>query len=79
MVTVHREGGLRFVIYTQDHEPAHVHALGDGHAKIDLAGPGDAPVLVLANGFSRGDLRRIMRIVTREREALLARWKDIHG
>ena len=39
MIVVHRAGGFRFVIYTSDHEPAHVHVIGDGHAKINLVGP----------------------------------------
>jgi len=38
MVTVHRARGLRFVIFVDDHEPAHVHVFGDGQAKIDLIG-----------------------------------------
>lgn len=79
MVTVHRETGLRFVIYTDDHEPAHVHVIGDGTAKIGL-GPVDGKVeLVHSVGLNAGDLRRTMRIVTEHRAALLECWKDIHG
>ncbi|MGI4745746.1 MAG: DUF4160 domain-containing protein [Janthinobacterium lividum] len=33
MVVVHRASGFRFVIYTFDHEPAHVHVTGAGRAK----------------------------------------------
>ncbi len=36
MVTVLRADGLRVVIYTNDHLPAHVHVYGDGEAKIGL-------------------------------------------
>lgn len=36
MVTVLRLHGLRFVIYTADHEPAHAHVFGDGEARIDI-------------------------------------------
>jgi hypothetical protein len=36
MVTVLREGGLRVRIYTDDHEPAHVHVVGDGIARVSL-------------------------------------------
>jgi len=39
MVTVHRAFGYRFVIYTNDHEPAHVHVVGKGcEAKISCQG-----------------------------------------
>lgn len=77
MVTVHREDGLRFVIYTDDHEPAHVHVVGDGTAKIDIAG--GVPVLVRANGMKGGDLRRAMRIAGEQRDTFLARWSELHG
>ena len=38
MVVVHRAHGFRVVIYTQDHEPAHVHIVGSGRVKINLLG-----------------------------------------
>lgn len=79
MVTVHREGGLRVVIFLQDHEPAHVHVMGDGHAKINLLGPDGAPELVWADGMTRAEVRRAMRIVAEQQQALIARWRMIHG
>lgn len=45
MVTIHRAHGLRIIIFTDDHEPAHVHAFGDGQAKINLIGPSGAQSL----------------------------------
>lgn len=79
MVTVHRETGLRFVIFTDDHEPAHVHVVGDGRAKINIAGADGAPELVDAVGMKSGDLRRAMRIVAGKQDYLLERWREIHG
>jgi hypothetical protein len=79
MVTVLRAHGLRVVIFVNDHQPAHVHVFGDGEAKIDLLGSDGAPALVWAEGMSRGEIRRAMRIVTEQQIALLARWEDIHG
>ncbi|HWG06649.1 MAG TPA: DUF4160 domain-containing protein [Beijerinckiaceae bacterium] len=38
MVVIHRAFGFRFVIYTSDHEPAHVHITGPGQAKIKAGG-----------------------------------------
>ena len=35
MVTVLRAEGLRVVIFTNNHEPAHVHVFGSGEAKIE--------------------------------------------
>lgn len=79
MVTVLRADGLRVVIYTNDHLPAHVHVYGDGEAKIDLLGPNGSPSLIWADGMTRGEVRRAMRVVAGQRAFLLQRWEDIHG
>ena len=79
MVTVHREAGFRFIIFADDHEPAHVHVFGDGQAKINLAGTDGAPELVSAAGMKAGDLRKVMRIVTEQQASLLEQWKAYHG
>jgi hypothetical protein len=79
MVTIHRAHGLRFVIYTQDHEPAHVHVLGDGELKIALSLGGEPPVLVYAIGMKAAVRRRAMDMVLEHQAAFLARWQAIHG
>ncbi|MFQ8431887.1 DUF4160 domain-containing protein [Amaricoccus sp. W119] len=79
MVTIHRAHGLRIVIYTDDHEPAHLHVFGDGHAKINLTGPDGGPELVWAEDMKRNEVRRAMAVVTENREMFLARWREIHG
>jgi hypothetical protein len=79
MVTVLRADGLRIVIYANDHQPAHVHVFGDGEAKINLAGGGGMPSLIWAEGMTRAEVRRVMRLVTEQQAFLLQRWEDIHG
>lgn len=79
MVTVHREGGFRFIVFTDDHEPAHVHVFGDGAAKINLLGKGSAPELVYADGMKTADIRKAMRIVAEQQDHMLERWREIHG
>lgn len=79
MVTVLRHGGLRVVIYLNDHAPAHVHVFGSGEAKINLLGPGDAPDLIWADGMTRSEVRRAMRIVVEHHAEVRQRWEDIHG
>jgi hypothetical protein len=79
MIVVHRAGGFRFVIYTSDHEPAHVHVIGDGHAKINLVGPDGAPELVFSVGIKKSDMRRLLAEAAEHREELLERWERIHG
>lgn len=67
------------MIYTSDHEPAHVHVVGDGHAKINLVGPDGAPELVFSVGIKKSDMRRLLAEVAEHREELLDRWEQIHG
>ena len=79
MVTVHREAGFRFIIFVDDHEPAHVHVVGDGKAKINLVGPDGKPELIYNDGLKAGDLRKAMLIVAEQQEAMLERWDEYHG
>lgn len=79
MIVVHRAGGFRFVIYTSDHEPAHVHVVGDGHAKINLVGPHDLPELVFSVGIKKSDMRRLLNEAAEHRDELVDRWEQIHG
>ena len=79
MVTIYRSHGLSIVIFTDDHEPAHVHVFGDGHVKINLIGGDGRPELVLARDMKRAVIRRAMQIVIDNQAAFLERWRDIHG
>ena len=76
MVTVHRAFGFRFVIFTNDHEPAHVHVFGQGgEAKVNLLTPDG---LVWVVGMSRADIRRIIEEVRSQQDMLLTEWRRIH-
>lgn len=78
MVTVHRFESLRFVIYSNDHDPAHVHVLRAGYeAKTQLVG--SSPILLWQHGFGPVELRRILEETRKERFRLLKRWGEIHG
>ncbi len=79
MVVVHRAGGFRFVIYTADHDPAHIHVTGPGQAKINLLGPLGAPELVYSIGIGKQDMRRLMAEVIAHQVRFLAEWERIHG
>jgi len=76
MVTVLREGGLRVRIYTDDHEPAHVHVVGDGIAKVLLI-----PNVELdsARGMTEATARKALRLVSENRLFLLEKWRELHG
>jgi Domain of unknown function (DUF4160) len=79
MVTIHRAHGMRFTIYTTDHEPAHVHVIGDGELKVDLLGEDGLPALVWNIGMKTSDRRRAMDVVRDKQADFIARWREIHG
>ena len=79
MITVLRAEGFSILIFSDDHEPAHVHVFGDGEAKINLSSPNDRPELIWAVGMKHADIRKSMRLIERNREALLVGWNEIHG
>jgi hypothetical protein len=78
MVVVHRAFGFRCVIYTLDHEPAHVHITGAGQ-EVNLLGPDGTPELVYSVGIKRSDMRRLLAEVSERREDFLKEWERIHG
>lgn len=80
MPTVLRFGGLRVVVYPNDHRPAHVHVIGQGHeAVFELNGSKGIVTLRENYGFSRRDLARIERELIENLAMLLREWGEIHG
>ncbi len=80
MPTVLRIGGLRVVIWPNDHRPAHVHVKGaDGEAVFNLHCPGGPSALRESYGFGLAHLNRIEDALTAAIDALCAEWRMIHG
>jgi len=79
MPTIHREHGLRFAIYTDDHGPPHVHVLGDGEMKVAICGAEGLPELVYSIGMGTRQRRRAMDVVLERQAEFLARWNGIFG
>lgn len=72
--------GLRVVIYPNDHEPAHVHVMGDGNeARFALQGAGGRVELIENYGFRSRAISRIRAALTDRQDALVQRWREIHG
>lgn len=78
MVTVHREGGFRFAIYRDDHEPAHVHVMKDGEVIMNLIGADGRPEVRDVYGMTRADIRKVKRIVIDRQAEFLAAWQEMH-
>ena len=80
MPTVLRLGALRVAIYPNDHRPAHVHVVGQGHeAVFELSEPGGHSALRENYGFARREIATIALALEREMAALTAAWEEIHG
>ena len=80
MPVVSRIGGLRVVIYPNDHRPAHVHVQGaGGEAVFILHCPDGPPELRESFGVGRSEIGRIRDALAVEVAALCAKWRAIHG
>jgi hypothetical protein len=77
--TVSRVGGLRVVIYPNDHRPAHVHVIGQGEAVFVLNRPGGPLELRESFGFKISDIGRISVALAERLAGLCAEWSAIHG
>ncbi|MGV8935985.1 MAG: DUF4160 domain-containing protein [Allorhizobium sp.] len=66
---------MRFVIYLDDHEPAHVHVIGDGEARIDIVN-----LKVMTQGeMSDRDVRRAVAVIEESQQLLMDTWRQYHG
>lgn len=80
MPTVLRIGALRVAVYPNDHRPAHVHVIGLGHEAIyELNRPPGGVTHRENYGFSRREIARIERALTRHLDVLISGWEKIHG
>jgi hypothetical protein len=80
MPTVLRLGGLRVVIYPNDHSPPHVHVIGPaGEAIFRLNCPQGPPTLRESIGFKVAELNRLEASLAAELGRLCAEWERIHG
>ena len=62
MLTILRFAGLRVVVYTNDHRPAHVHVIGHGCEAVFKLNCPLGPVVLWENyGFGRLELGRILQ------------------
>ncbi|RWX77286.1 DUF4160 domain-containing protein [Neorhizobium lilium] len=75
MVTVLRQYGMRFVVYTADHEPPHVHVVGEGEARIDITNL----AVITQGGMSDRDVRRAVSVIEENQELFLETWRKHHG
>jgi hypothetical protein len=66
---------MRFVIYTADHEPPHVHVYGDGEARIDIV----TLKVITQGGMSDRDVRRAAEEIGARQALFMDMWTRYHG
>lgn len=77
MPTVLRVHGLRFVVYPNDHSPAHVHVVGPGWiVVINLHG---LEVREVVGPCVLRDARRALHLTAEHHAELLEAWRVFHG
>lgn len=65
--------GFRFMFYSNDYAPIHVHILKDGHeAKYNV----DPVELVFNHGFKKHYILLIESVLEENREIVIDRWKN---
>ena len=80
MPTVLRLDGLRVMIYTDDHGPAHVHVVVSGGVVLFwLNCPDGPPTLRGKKGLSDQEARRVGHVLAAHAAVLCAKWRELHG
>lgn len=78
-------GGVRFVVYSNDHLPRHVHGFsGDTEAVVDLRADGNVALAdrtdaIRPGNAKRSDVRKILETAAVHFDELAALWEGIHG
>jgi hypothetical protein len=74
-----RIGGLRVVIYPNDHRPPHVHVIGGGNEAIFYLNSPAGPLSLRGSiGFSTVELNRIASVLGAEVLDLWKAWERFH-
>ena len=79
MPTLLRQDGFAVRIYTNDHEPMHVHVFrAEGEVVINLNDANMPPFVRENIGMRARDERHALEIVGDNQEFLIAQWRRIH-
>lgn len=84
-VVSRRFGGVRFVIYSNDHPPRHVHGFfAETEAIVDLRANGDVALAkrhdaIRPANAKRSEVKKVLRAAAEHFEELAALWEAIHG
>ncbi len=80
-----RFDGIRFIVYSNDHPPRHVHGfLAETEAIVDLLKDGSIalalrPDAIRPSGAKRSDVKKILNSAAAHFDELIVLWESIHG
>lgn len=78
MPELFRMYGFLFMFFSHEHEPMHVHVIGnEGEAKFSWNG--DRFVLEKSRNVKRNDLRRIKDVISNNSDIIVKRWEELFG
>lgn len=78
MPELFRMYGFLFMFFSHEHEPMHVHVIGnEGEAKFSWNG--DRFVLEQSRNVKRNDLRRIQDDISSNPDIIVKRWIELFG
>lgn len=70
--------GFLFMFFSHEHEPMHVHVIGnDGEAKFSW--DGNQFVLERARNLKTNDLKKIKRAIASNSDIIVKRWNELFG
>nr|WP_081472665.1 DUF4160 domain-containing protein [Komagataeibacter europaeus] len=67
------------MIYSNDHDPAHVHVFCDGREIIFHLGEAGVTIRDITPGMRRSDVREAFRIAEDQHLHLLMAWREINA
>ena len=80
MPTVLRFGAFRIMIFTDDHGPPHVHAIGGDERAVFLLHCAAGRVSMRSDtGLTRADIRKLSRFLEDNVVMLCESWRLVHG
>lgn len=78
MPELFRMYGFLFMFFSHEHEPMHVHVIGnEGEAKFSWKG--GRFVLEKSRNVKRNDLRRIKDVISNNSDIIVKRWEELFG
>ena len=76
MPVVLRFGRFSFVIYPQDHTPAHVHVkAADAEARFEI----ETGKCLAVYGFKQNSINQLAEIIEQNKDLLMEQWNEYQG